>query len=166
MTLRIDHLFRHPEHTRLVADWIYNEFWQGKPGYSVDTFEGLLRQADDPDRIPLSLLALEDGRPAGTVNLIHTDSDSRPHLHPWLAALIVVPELRHRGIGAALVRALVAEAGRLGIPRLYLGTDIPDFYTALGAALHERLTDTLCIMRFDPPRAGGTTRTEPPDPPG
>jgi GNAT superfamily N-acetyltransferase len=163
MALRIDHLFRHPEHTRLVAGWIYNEFWLGKPGYSVETFEGLLRRANDPDRIPVSLLALADGDPAGTVNLIHTDSESRPHLHPWLAALVVVPEHRRRGIGKALVHFLVAEAERLGISRLYLGTDIPGFYSGLGARLHEQITDTLCIMRFDlpAPRIGPGA----PDPP-
>ncbi len=150
MILRIEHLFGHPEHVPLVAGWIYDEFWRDKPGYSVEVFEGLLRQAGDPDRIPLSLLALADGAPAGTVNLVHSDSQRRPDLHPWLAALFVAPAHRGRGIGGALCRALVAEAGRLGVSDLYLGTDIPKFYVALGADLHERFDDGLCIMRFRP----------------
>ncbi len=148
MTLRIDHLFRHPEHIRLVAGWIYHEFWRDKPGYSIEVFEGLLRRASDPARIPLSLLALDDEEPAGTVNLIQSDSPSRPHLHPWLAALFVAPAHRGRGIGEALCRALVAEARRLGVTDLYLCTDIPAFYSALGAEPYEPLTGSLCIMRF------------------
>ena len=148
MDLRIEHLFHHPERVRLVAGWIYDEFWTGKAGYSVGTFEGLLRDARDPDRIPLSLLALAEGAPAGTVNLIECDDPARPHLRPWLAALFVAPEFRGRGIGSALVRALDAEARRLGCKEMYLGTDIPDFYGPLGAAVHEQVTDTFCIMRI------------------
>ena len=145
---KIDYLFNHPERIRTVATWIYEEFWRDKPGYSVETFELLLRQACDPDRIPLSLLALTDGKPAGTVNLIHSDSESRPHLHPWFAALFVHPDFRHQGIGSGLSRALLSEARRLGIPELFLGTDIPAFYAALGAELHEQVSETACIMRF------------------
>ncbi len=159
-SLRIEHLFAHPEHVRLVAGWIYDEFWRDKPGTSVETFEGLLRQASDPDRIPLSLLALAEGAPAGTVNLVHSDSQRRPDLHPWLAALVVVPAYRGRGIGGALCRALVAEARRLGVTDLYLGTDIPTFYTALGAELHERFDDGLCIMRFGARDVGPITSEE------
>ena len=148
MNTRSDHLLQHPGHVRLVAGWIYHEFWEGRAGYSVETFEALLHEASDPDHIPLSLIALTDGRPAGTVNLIHNDDAIRPHLHPWLAALVVVPEFRRRGVGADLVRALVGEARRLGFFELFLGTDIPGFYQKLGAVIHERVTETFCIMRI------------------
>ncbi|MGD1148651.1 MAG: GNAT family N-acetyltransferase [Thermoanaerobaculaceae bacterium] len=148
MRTHIDHLFDHPEHIRLVAGWIYDEFWKGKPGYSVATFESLLRQARDPDRVPLSLLALADGHPAGTVNLVHTDSETRPDLHPWLAALVVVPEHRRRGVGTALVRELTQHAARLGFHEMFLGTDIPGFYSRLGAEHFQPIRGDLCIMRF------------------
>ncbi len=148
MTAQIDHLFNHPEHRSLVAGWIYHEFWRDRPGYSVAMFEELLRKADDPDRIPLSLLALVDGQPAGTVNLVHNDDESRPHLHPWLAALVVTPERRGSGVGSALVRRLLCDARRLGVTDLYLGADIPDFYARLGAVRHERASDSLWIMRI------------------
>jgi predicted N-acetyltransferase YhbS len=148
MNIRIDHLFNHPEHIGLVAGWIYNEFWVGKPGYRVEYFEARLREANDPDRIPLSLLAVSDGRPVGTINLIHNDNPKRPDLHPWLAALIVVPEERRRGIGTMLVRALVREAERLGYSDLFLGTDIPAFYERLEAEHYDWATETLQIMRI------------------
>ena len=148
MKTHIDHLFDHPDHIRLVAGWIYDEFWKGKPGYSVETFESLLRQARDPDRVPRSILALVERQPAGTVNLVHTDSETRPDLHPWLAALVVVPEHRHRGVGAALVRELTRHAARLGFHELFLGTDIPRFYSRLGAEHFQQVRSDLCIMRF------------------
>jgi N-acetylglutamate synthase-like GNAT family acetyltransferase len=54
-----------------------------------------------------------------------------------MKSLFVFPALRHQGIGSALSRALLSEARRLGIPELFLGTDIPGFYAALGAEFHE-----------------------------
>lgn len=148
MEFQIDHLMEHPEHTRLVAEWIFGEFWQGRDRYSADDLEGLLRQATDRDRIPLSLVALTDGRPVGTVNLIANDDPTRPHLHPWLAALLVIPEYRGRGIGTTLVRALLREARRLGYSEVFLGADIPAFYSRLGAEHHEQATEALSILRF------------------
>lgn len=150
MKTAINHLFEHPQHLRAVAGWIYREFWEDRNGYDQATLEKLLRDADDPDRIPLSLIALVDGVPAGTVNLIAHDNSKRPELTPWLAALVVVRKYRGRGIGSALVRRLLTEASRLGISALYLGTDTPDFYTRLGAVHHEKV-DGLFIMRCDVP---------------
>ena len=140
MTPMITHLFEHPSHRHLVARWIFDAFWRERPesGYTASVIGRRLADAFDPDRIPLSLLALVDGRPAGTVNMIENDDSKRPHLRPWLAALFVVPELRGAGVGSALVRALCHHAARLDLPELYLGTDIPDFYRRLGAVLVER----------------------------
>ena len=149
MTLSIVHLFEHPEHCPSVASWIYQEFWRHRPesGTTCETLEGHLKDAADPDAIPLSLLALVDGRPAGTVNLIENDDSKRPHLRPWLAALVVSPEFRRSGVGSALVRACCGHAARLGITELYLGTDIPDFYRRLGAVVTER-DGTHFVMRL------------------
>ena len=148
MNVRIVHLFEQPEHLRLVAGWIWGEFWRDKPGVTVDTLAARLGEARDPDRVPLSLLAVEDGAPVGTVNLVHSDSETRPDLHPWLAALVVAPAARGRGIGSALVRALNAHAARLGFAELFLGTDIPAFYARLGAERVQTVRGELCIMRF------------------
>lgn len=148
MPTRIDHLFDHPGRIPLVAGWIHDEFWKEKPCRRVETIENLLRQARDPDRVPLSLLALVDGQPAGTVNLVQTDSETRPDLHPWLAALVVTPENRRRGVGTALVRELARHAARLGFHELYLGTDIAGFYLRLGAERFQQVRGDLCIMRL------------------
>lgn len=148
MDAEIDHLFRHPEYFSTVAAWICEAFWTGKPGVDEGVLERRLREAGAPDRIPLSLLALTGGRPVGTVNLVECDSERRPDLRPWLAALLVVPEQRGRGVGSALVRALLREATRLGEREVFLGTDIPGFYERLGAGVHQRFAGGVCIMRI------------------
>ncbi len=146
MDVQIAHLKDHPEHFPTVARWIHEEFWTGREGHSPERMEARLRTASDPDRIPLSLLALVDGEPAGTVNLVENDDEEREHLTPWLAALLVIPERRGQGIGSRLVRELGAHARRLGVERMYLGTDIPAYYERLGARVHEQVTEAFCVM--------------------
>jgi GNAT superfamily N-acetyltransferase len=148
MQLTIDHLFNHSDYLPLVAKWIYNEFWTDRPGFSPETFEKLLQDASSPDRIPLSLLAIADGIPAGTINLIDSDDAKRSHLHPWFAALLVIPQFRGRGIARELIRKIKMDAQRLGFTEAYFGTDIPAFYLKLGAEHFEQENETHFVMRF------------------
>lgn len=132
-----------------MARWIYQAFWTDKPDYSPAHFEALLRDADDPERIPLSLLAVVQDEPAGTVNLIVNDDSERPQLTPWLAALYVAPSYRNQGTGAALVTRLCQETARIGYREVYFGTRIPGFYEALGARIHEQARTDFWVMRID-----------------
>jgi len=146
MEIRIAHLYEHPAYFGVVAKWIHEEWWTGKPGHSVQTMETRLRQASNPDRIPISLVALANDGPVGTVNLVENDDENRRHLFPWLAALLVLPQYRGQGIGSTLVRSLLTEAARLKVKRMYLGADAPEFYLRFGAEIHEQVTDEFCIM--------------------
>ncbi len=151
MTQQICHLYEAPGHLPLVAKWIHEAFWLDQEGYEPDFFEARLGEASDPDNIPLSLLALDEGAPVGTVNLIVNDDPQRPHLTPWLAALYVEPDFRRRGHGAALIVRLLSEASRLGCGTVYLTTHIPDFYKRFGAQVHEKVEDDFWVMRLRTP---------------
>ncbi|GAB4148910.1 MAG: N-acetyltransferase [Planctomycetota bacterium] len=56
-------------------------------------------------------------------------------------SLAVAPHAQHRGIGALLVEALVEDAKRLGIPRLFAFTYVPDFFARMGFSVcaHDEL---------------------------
>lgn len=151
MDVRIDSLHRHPHLVEAVARLIHEEFWKEvEGGMSVADLVAHLETVRDPDRMPLCLVALAGDELAGTVNLIDNDDRKRTHLHPWLAAMVVVARHRGKGIGTRLVRALLGEAARLGFGAVYFGTDGPAFYERLGARLHEQVTPKFCIMRFEP----------------
>jgi len=111
--------------------------------------EAHLRTATDAGRIPLSLVALDDERLVGTINLIENDDSKRAHLRPWLAALVVAEDMRGHGVGSRLVSALLDEARAMQIPLVYFGTDGPGFYERLGALRHEQVNDVFFIMRFE-----------------
>ncbi len=150
MTTEITHLFYQPQLTHAVAQMIYNEFWiDVVGGLTLEFLNAHLHNTQDPSRIPLSLIALVDGELVGTVNLIENDDSTRTHLRPWLAAMVVTKEFRGQGIGTQLVRALLAEAQRLGFAAVYFGTDGPGFYERIGAVKHDHVRDDFCIMRFE-----------------
>jgi predicted N-acetyltransferase YhbS len=149
LTPQITHLFNHPHLINAAAQMIYDEFWRDVvDGMSVADLVSHLHTATDATRIPLSLIALRGDELLGTVNLIENDDDTRTHLRPWLAAMVVRADVRGQHIGTQLVNALLTEARAMKIPTLYFGTDGPGFYERLGAIKHEQVRDDFCIMKF------------------
>lgn len=137
------------QHRRAVAGLIHHEFWTAVPGASVDGMEARLAEVADLDRLPLCLVALHAGAPVGVVNLIVADEPNPVQWSPWLAGMVVAAPYRGRGVGSALVNGLLAEARRLGIGAVYLGTDGPGFYARLGAVVHQQPRPDFWFMRFD-----------------
>jgi len=57
-----------------------------------------------------------------------------------IKALAVDPSMHGRGLGRQLVEACEEEARRLGIPKLFCLTYVPDFFAKLGYRLVEKAT--------------------------
>jgi GNAT superfamily N-acetyltransferase len=119
-----DHAHLGPTLARLhAAEWghLYNG-----PGSTWN--EELARQefADmQREAIPMSILAIDPSTDAllGSISLIADDElHGFEHLTPWLASLFVLPEARGRGIGSALIEAVMDQAARVGSERVYLFT--------------------------------------------
>jgi amino-acid N-acetyltransferase len=82
------------------------------------------------------VIAELDGQFAGCGALAVTWTDIAE-----VRSLAVSPALQKGGVGRALVDALVADAKRLGIPRLFAFTYVPDFFAKMGFTVcqHEDL---------------------------
>lgn len=116
----------------------FAEFFEGSDRTPVDDADGLLRiiEATSFDR---ALVAEIDGVIVGTVLLVAEELEPAHDVSPWLAGLVVAPAHRKRGIGAALVRAIEAEAAALACPFLYLYTgDAEPFYAGHGWTVEDR----------------------------
>lgn len=164
--LRIAHLHAVPWHRTAAAELIHAEFWADVPGASPESMARRLALARSPEALPLSLVALLDDELAGVVNLVDNDDDDHPEWYPWLAGMVVAGSWRGRGVGSALVHALLADARRLGIDRVYFGTDGPGFYTRLGAVEHAAPRPGFWFMRFElGPQAGPQAGGQMPHPP-
>ncbi|MEO5755518.1 MAG: GNAT family N-acetyltransferase [Mesorhizobium sp.] len=91
-------------------------------------FEGTGRTLED-DVADLRKLLLGDGFeaalvarigdvPVGTCLLVRHELEPAHELTPWLAGLVVDASHRHKGIGAALVKAIEAHAASAGVEML------------------------------------------------
>jgi GNAT superfamily N-acetyltransferase len=151
--LDIVQLAERPDLVRAVSGWIFDEWWSRNPEHTVETVERLLVRHMTPDTVPLTLVALLDGEPAGTLSLVAKDSgvEERPET-PWVAAVLTLPAFRGRGIGTALMREAEVVARRMGLDAIYLITaKAADFYSSCGWEPLERYTvddpDDLVMVR-------------------
>ena len=115
----IELLADHPRLVLTLGQWVHAA-WP-TPGHAVADRAGLFMQCLNRGRVPLTLVALADATPVGTVSLLDRSVASHEHLHPWVASLYVVEPWRHVGLATRLVDGAAAAARRLGLPALYIG---------------------------------------------
>lgn len=125
MTLRLLHLCDAPAETaaelvrRFEAEWA-PYYGPGGPGDAARD----IAACADKDALPICLVALDpDGTVVGTAALKERSVGEDIAPGPWLAAVLVWPGQRGKGVGRALVAAIEGEARRLGYPALYASTD-------------------------------------------
>ena len=155
--MTIEYLADHPEAVPILAQWQHAEWGHLRPGDTAEKRTVRLQGYCNRDRIPLTVVGLDEGEVLGSASLILHDMETRMELTPWLAAVFVGESYRQKGIGAELVRRITMEAGKLDIPLLYLYTVHSErFYGALGWVLHERARyreQKVVIMTYAPSRS-------------
>jgi len=137
--LSIEYLADYPQYLSTVAGWGFTEWGHHNPTRTVQDYEADFRNLLNRDTIPLTVIGLWDGIPAGMASIFVQDMDLHPELTPWLAAVYVSVDHRKRGIGSKLVGAIQEIAAHLRIARLYLWTPGKEhFYSRLGWTVLER----------------------------
>ena len=124
-----------------LARWHFDQWGPLTGAETLDGYVALLTAAADGRTVPSVLVAVAEGQPLGSANLVTSDLPLRPALTPWLAQLFVDPTRRRDGVGAALVHAVIDRARRCGYSRVYLYTSgtLPQYYSRLGWRIVERL---------------------------
>lgn len=114
---------RHRDHMPVVAQWFTQEWphWYG-PGGPGNVIADVQAFAASETALPVGMLLFEGQRPVGAAALKAESIPSHTHLGPWAAAGYVLPSHRGRGLGAELLRALVAKSRVLGFESVYCGT--------------------------------------------
>ncbi len=129
--IKIEPLGCYPELVSLCARWNFEEWGQAAGRTLEDTVEGF-GPFLDPAGQQGAFIGFVSGLPAGLVLLIDNDLESHPHLKPWLASLYVVPDMRGKGVGKALIRAAETAAREQGSAELFLYTSKVNYYQRLG----------------------------------
>ena len=139
MCFTISDLRRQPQFFDIVADRIWQAWWQPN-GFPRDYIVTGLTENMANTPIPFALVAHEGERFLGTSSVIASDLEQRPQLTPWVAAVWVEENARQRGVGAALVDRAADDCFALGEKRVYLcaRARMAGFYERLGWAMIER----------------------------
>lgn len=117
MTITIESLKNCPQHIPNLALIGYEElgptwFWDEKR---------LRENIAHKNALPLTLVALDNGTPAGMCALTQT-KDIRPDLTPWLGPVFVAKQYQNHGIGNQLIEEVKKKARMLDFEKLYLCT--------------------------------------------
>ena len=95
------------------------------------------------------LILLEDNQLIGFISIFPSDGDERRDLSPWYATMYVKEEYRGKGYSRILNDAILEEARKRNIKRLYLKTELNSYYEKFGAHYMEKLNTKEKIYYFD-----------------
>ena len=87
------------------------------------------------------LVLLDDNKLVGFISIFPTDGEERKDLSPWYATMYVKKEFRGKGYSKILNNAILEEAKNRKIKRLYLKTELNNYYEKFGAKFIEILSN-------------------------
>ena len=91
------------------------------------------------DKIISVLGLVDDDNLIGFISLFKYDGDERRNLSPWYATMYVKDEFRGNGYSKLLNNSIIEEARKLGYSKIYLKTDLVNYYEKFGAKYIEDL---------------------------
>lgn len=98
----------------------------------------------------ISILGLIDNNiMLGFISLFKYNDENRKELLPWYATLYVKKEYRNKGYSRVLNDAILEEASKLGYNKVYLKTDLINYYEKFGAKYIEKLNNYQSLYYID-----------------
>jgi adenylate kinase family enzyme/predicted N-acetyltransferase YhbS len=95
------------------------------------------------------LILLDNQSLIGFISIFPNDGDERKELSPWYATMYVKKEYRGNGYSKILNDAILSEARKRNIAKLYLKTDLENYYEKFGAKYVEMLNNGEKLYYFD-----------------
>ena len=143
--LKICNIKENQEYLREVAELTEKE-WGSKIN-SEEEFEAKINKKISKfinnfnNPLYCKLLLLDDDILIGFISIFPTDGDERNDLSPWYATMYVKKEFRGKGYSKILNNAILEEAKKRGFKKLYLKTDLVNYYEKFGAIFLENLSN-------------------------
>ena len=97
----------------------------------------IVRSFDNPSYCKLILL--DNTTLIGFISIFPTDGKERTDLSPWYATMFVKEEHRGKGYSKILNKAILEEAKNRGFKKLYLKTNLTNYYEKFGATFLQYL---------------------------
>ena len=151
--LKIYNIKEKQEFLREVAELTQKEW--GKKTNSKEEFEAkinkkiskIINNFDNP--LYCKLVLLDDDVLIGFISIFPTDGEERKDLSPWYATMYVKEDYRRKGYSKILNTAILEEAKKRGFKKLYLKTDLINYYEKFGATFLDTLNNGEKLYYFN-----------------
>ncbi len=151
--LKIYNLKDKQEYIKEIAILTQREW--GKRNLSSNEFENKIikkinkiRRLFD-DKYYCKLILLDDNNLVGFISIFPKDGDERKDLSPWYATMYIKENYRGKGYSKILNSAILKEARKRNIEKLYLKTELENYYEKFGAKYLENLNEKEKLYCFD-----------------
>lgn len=151
--LQIFNIKEKPEYLKEVAELTQKE-WGSKTNSKKEFEEKInkkiskiINNFDNP--LYCKLVLLDDDILIGFISIFPTDRDERQNLSPWYATMYVKKEFRGKGYSKILNNAILEEAKKRGFTKLYLKTNLINYYEKFGATYLENLNNGVKLYYFN-----------------
>ncbi len=101
------------------------------------------------DKVISVLGLIDNDEMLGFISLFKYDGEERHDLTPWYATMYVKKEYRGLGYSKILNDAILKEATTLGYNKIYLKTNLSNYYEKFGAKYIEMLNSEEKLYYFD-----------------
>lgn len=79
------------------------------------------------------LILLDNNNLVGFISIFETDGEEYQELKPWYATMYVKKEYRKKGYSKILNAAILKEAKKRGFKKIYLKSELKNYYEKFGA---------------------------------
>lgn len=95
------------------------------------------------------LILLDNKNLVGFISIFPTDGEERTDLSPWYSTMFIKEEYRGNGYSIILNNAVLREAKKRGYKRIYLKTNLINYYEKFGAHYLETLNSGEKLYYFE-----------------
>jgi N-acetylglutamate synthase and related acetyltransferases len=110
--------------------------------------EGISKALKRLENYP-TLILLDNDILVGFVSLFEKDCEERENLSPWYATLYVKEQYRGNNITKKLSEAIIEKAKKMGFEKIYLKTELENFYDKYGFKYLENISKDEKIYYMD-----------------
>lgn len=121
--MNFEHLADNKNLIPTIAKWYYEEWGYLSKEKTLDKEIENLQAYLNKDKIPLILLAIENGELLGAAQLKYQEMSIYPEKTRWLGGVYVSKEHRGKGIAKQLILEVIVKAKKLNVNTLYLQTE-------------------------------------------
>ena len=101
------------------------------------------------NRYYCKLILLDNGKLVRFISIFPTDVEEKKELSPWYSTMYVKEEYRKKGYSKILNDAILKEAKKRKIKRIYLKTSLDNYYEKFGAKYIGRLENNEKLYYID-----------------